>query len=151
MKIEFKRLSEVGLSEIVELMTEPRLRAHMPLLREHFDVESVRQMAADKEQAWADHRFAAWAFFVDRRFVGWGGLQWEEGEPDLGLVLHPDAWGLGKALYDEIARRAFEEFGFDHVMVLLPPTRRRLPHLSVWGSSAARRSTHTARHSCAFP
>ncbi|MCY1452140.1 hypothetical protein D9M71_690430 [compost metagenome] len=63
---------------------------------------------------------------VDKKFAGWGGLQQTEGDADLALVLHPDYWGLGKAIYDEIVRRAFQEMGLESVTVLLAPTRTRI-------------------------
>ena len=63
---------------------------------------------------------------IDGKFAGWGGLQPEEGDADLGLVLHPDYWGMGKVIYDEIIHRAFGEMGFESVTILFPPTRTRV-------------------------
>ena len=84
---------------------------------------------AAKEQLWAEHGYGPWAFFVDGEFVGWGGLQPEDGEADLGMVLHPKHWGVGKALYDEVIRRAFGEMGFETPTVLFPPSRKRVKGL----------------------
>ncbi len=126
MQMEFKRLSEVDTSDVVELMPNPRLRAHMPLLSPDFDETACREFVAQKEQAWADHGYGVWAFFIDEPFAGWGGLQDENGDPDLGLVLHPDFWGVGKILYAEVVRRAFGSMGFDYITILLPPTRTKL-------------------------
>ena len=42
------------------------------------------------------------------------------------MVLHPDYWGTGRVIYEEIIRRAFEEMGFESVTILLPPTRTHL-------------------------
>ena len=50
----------------------------------------------------------------------------EEGDADLGLVLHPDYWGYGNIIYKEIIRRAFGEMGFKSVTILFPPTRTRI-------------------------
>jgi hypothetical protein len=44
----------------------------------------------------------------------------------LGLVLHPDYWGSGKIIYEEIIRRAFGEMGLKSVTILFPPTRTRI-------------------------
>ena len=66
---------------------------------------------------------------IDGRFAGWGGLQSENGEADLAMVLHPDFWGIGKTLYKEIIRRAFYEMKLSSVTVLLPPTRTRISGL----------------------
>lgn len=126
MKLEFKRLPEIDRSEIIELMTHPRLRAHMPLSGDDFDERRCKAFVAAKERMWADHGYGPWAFVVDGRFAGWGGLQPENGEADLGLVLHPRFWGIGKVLAERILARAFGEMGFESVTVLLPPTRRRI-------------------------
>ena len=117
MTTEFKRLTEVDSSEIIELMNNPLVRRHMPLATSCFGESDCEEF------------IAPWAFVVDGQFVGWGGLQRENGEADLGLVLHPDHWGLGKTLYSEIIRRAFGEMGFEAVTVLLPPTRKNIKGL----------------------
>ncbi|MCB0195055.1 MAG: GNAT family N-acetyltransferase [Anaerolineae bacterium] len=129
MKIEFKRLTEVDKSAIIDLMNHPLVRRQMPLTRDNFDESDCDAFVTAKEQLWADYGYGPWAFVVDDQFVGWGGLQPENGEADLGLVLHPDHWGLGKALYDEIIARAFGEMGFNTVTVLFPPTRQRIKGL----------------------
>ena len=129
MHIEFKRLTEVDKSEIVELMNNPLVRRHMPLTKDNFSESDCDRFIAAKEQLWAEYGYGPWAFVVDDQFVGWGGIQPEGEEADLGLVLHPDHWGLGQALYDEIIERAFGEMGFESVTVLFPPTRTRIKGL----------------------
>lgn len=129
MKIEFKQLREVNKAEIIDLMNNPLVRRQMPLTSDNFSEADCDAFIAGKEGLWADFGFGPWAFVVDGEFVGWGGLQPEEGEADLALVLHPKAWGLGKALYDEIIKRAFGEMGFESVIVLFPPTRTRVKGL----------------------
>ena len=129
MNIEFKRLTEVERSEIVALMTNPLVRRHMPLTSDSFGESDCDEFIAAKERLWAEHGYGPWAFVVDGRFVGWGGLQPENGEADVALVLHPNHWGMGKALYDEVIGRAFGEMGFETVTVLLPPTRKRIKGL----------------------
>jgi len=98
----------------------------MPLTSENFSEADCDEFIAAKESLWADHGYGPWAFVVDGQFAGWGGLQYENGDADLGLVLHPDYWGIGKTLYDEIIKRAFGEMGFESVMILFPPTRTRI-------------------------
>jgi RimJ/RimL family protein N-acetyltransferase len=96
----------------------------MPLLGDTFSEADCDKFVANKERLWAEHGYGPWAFYIDSEFVGWGGLQDEEGDADIALVLHPDKWGQGKAIYDEIIKRAFGEMGFKSVTALLPPTRR---------------------------
>jgi RimJ/RimL family protein N-acetyltransferase len=136
MNLEFKRLTEIDKSEIIELMNNPLVRRHMPLTSDDFDDRDCDEFIAAKEKLWTDHGYGPWAFIVDGHFVGWGGLQPENGEADLGLVLHPKSWGIGKVLYDEILERAFGEMGFESVTVLLPPTRKLIKGLLQLGFKA---------------
>lgn len=129
MATQFKRLTEVDNSEIIELMNNSLVRRHMPLASGVFGESECKQFVAEKERLWKVYGYGPWAFVVDGQFVGWGGLQPENGEADLGLVLHPDHWGLGRSLYSEIVNRAFGEMGLQVITILLPPTRKRIKGL----------------------
>lgn len=133
MHIELRRLPDVALADLVELFNHPAVRRHLPLARGEFTEEGCARFVEAKERLWAEHGFGPWAFYVDGAFAGWGGLQPEGGDADFGLVLHPSHWGIGPALAREILRRAFEEMGLDSVVVLLPPTRRRVAALRRMG------------------
>lgn len=124
--IEYRRLTEVSIPDLVELFNHPDVRRHLPLARDAFTPETCERFVAAKERLWAEHGYGPWAFYVDGAFAGWGGLQPEGGDADFGLVLHPRHWGLGPALCREILRRAFEDMGFESVIILLPPTRKRV-------------------------
>ena len=126
MKLEFKRMSEIPCADYVTLNTNPLVMRQMPLSSADFDEAACREWVAGKEKIWDEHGYGRWAFVIDGKFVGWGGLQPEDGDVDLGIVLHPDAWGYGKAIYEEIIRRAFEEMGLESVTILFPPTRTRV-------------------------
>jgi len=78
---------------------------------------------------WTDFGYGPWAFYVDDAFVGWGGLQSEDGDADLAMVLHPDYWGLGKSIYIKIIGQAFGEMGLDSITILLPQTRTKVKGL----------------------
>jgi len=126
MKLEFKQLGEIDRSEYVALNTHPLVMKQMPLSSSDFDDAACKEWIAGKERMWQEHGYGPWAFVIDGKFAGWGGLQPEEGDADLGLVLHPDYWGYGQVIYKEIIRRAFEEMGFKSVIILFPPTRTRI-------------------------
>jgi len=129
MEIAFKRLTEVDKSDIIDLMNNPLVGRQMPLLKGGFGDIDCDQFIANKEQLWAAHGYGPWAFVVDGRFAGWGGIQPEGGEVDLAMVLHPDFWGIGKVLYKKIITSAFVQMGFSSITGLLPPTRTRVKGL----------------------
>ncbi len=126
MQIEFKRLTEVDKNEIIELLNHPLVLRHMPLATGTFDDKAYDAFIAEKEKLWKDHGYGPWAFYADGKFVGWGGLQYEQGDADFALVLHPDHWGLGKAIFKQVIDLAFGPMGLDSITALLPPTRTRI-------------------------
>lgn len=133
MSIEFKRLSEIDKSAVIELMNNPLVRRHMPLAKGEFGIAECEAFIAAKERIWDERGYGPWAFVSDGEFAGWGGLQPEGDEIDLGLVLHPKHWGLGKTLYQEIVSHAFGKLGVESVIVLLPPTRTRVSGILALG------------------
>lgn len=126
MKLEFKRLPEADKADIIELMNHPQVRREMPLTSDNFSEADCDKFIAEKESLWREFGFGPWAFVLDGKFAGWGGIQPENGDADLGIVLHPRFWGMGKTIYDEIMKRAFGEMGFASVTILFPPTRTRV-------------------------
>ena len=127
MNIVFKRLTDVAATDIIDLMNHPLVTRQMPLATHIcFDEATCDAFIAAKERLWSLHGYGPWAFVIDGRFAGWGGLQTESGDADLALVLHPDYWGVGKILYANIIERAFSDMNLDAVTILLPTTRVRI-------------------------
>ncbi|AMM13932.1 GCN5 family acetyltransferase [Burkholderia sp. PAMC 28687] len=125
MNIEFKRLPAVRLSEIISLLSDPLVLRHMPLSDGVFDEERCRAWVEGKELQWQHHGYGPWAFFIDGKFAGWGGLQLEHDDADLALVLAPEFWGLGHAIYKEIIEKAFDEMKLESITALLPTSRNQ--------------------------
>ncbi|MFN0178484.1 MAG: GNAT family N-acetyltransferase [Gemmatimonadales bacterium] len=124
--IEFLRLSEVDPADLIALMNDPRVRRHLPLARGRFGPAECAGFVAAKERLWAEHGYGPWAVIIDGEFAGWGGLQPEGEDVDLGLVLRPKYWGCGRLLYERFVATAFAELRAPSVIILLPPSRARV-------------------------
>lgn len=134
MNIKFDHLKNISKQDIIELNTNERVLKQMPLGNDVvFDEEKCISWVNEKENQWIEHGYGPWAFLVDGKFAGWGGLQYEEGDADLALVLHPRYWGLGKQIFNEIIKKAFTEMGFESITILLPPTRKKLKGIYLLG------------------
>lgn len=123
MEFTRRRLTEIDPEDIIELMTDPRVRRHMPLARGPFGPAECAAFVEAKEALWHDHGYGPWGFIIDGEFAGWGGLQPEGGDADLGIVLHPRHWGRGRAIAEVFVDEAFGMLGFDSVIILLPASR----------------------------
>lgn len=132
--ISFTRLTGIALDEIVAHMSDPRLAAHMPLLTGPWDRDAAASFVAAKEECWRREGLGHWAILADGRYVGWGGFQREGGDWDYGLVLRPEAFGLGARITREALAFARADARIPHVTFLLPPSRRKLGALGRLGA-----------------
>ena len=132
-QVALKRLSDVDWRAIVALMNDPAVRRHMPLSLDAFGRAECNAFVAAKERLWEEHGYGPWAFVLGGEFIGWGGLQPEGDDVDLGLVLHPRHWGAGMILQKRIVDYAFDELGVPSVIALLPFSRTRTAALGRLG------------------
>ena len=132
--IAFARLSEIDPAEIAAHMSDPRVAEHMPLLTFAWDDAAVSKFVAQKEECWDRDGLGHWAILSDGRYVGWGGFQKEGDEWDFGLVLRPDAFGLGTRISRQALEYAIADERIPFVTFLLPPSRKNLGALKRIGA-----------------
>ena len=124
--ITFAPLSTVDPDDLIALMNDPRVRRHLPLAPVVFGPSEYARFIEEKECHWTEHGYGPRAFYVEGAFAGWGGLQAQGEDIDVGLVLHPRYWGLGPGLYAQLTSEAFQTLGARSVIVLLPTSRRNV-------------------------
>ncbi|GFE49021.1 hypothetical protein So717_07740 [Roseobacter cerasinus] len=71
---------------------------------------------------------------ADGKYIGWGGFQKEGDEWDFGLVLRPDAFGLGRRISKKAIDFAIADDRIPFVTFLLPPSRKNLGALGRLGA-----------------
>lgn len=141
-EITFARLSEIEPTEIAAHMSDPRVAEHMPLLTTKWDVEAAAKFVVHKEQCWTRDGLGHWAFLANEKYVGWGGFQKEGDEWDFGLVLRPDAFGLGRQISKKALEFAVADGRIPYVTFLLPPSRKNLGALARLGAKQVGEVTH---------
>lgn len=134
-RLTFARLPEVSQQELLAHMSDPRVGVHMPLLTSSWDLEAVQKFVATKEELWRRDGLGHWAILCDGAYVGWGGFQKEGEEWDFGLVLRPDAFGLGTAIAKKAIAFAKSDDRIPFITFLLPPSRKNLAALGRLGAA----------------
>ncbi|WP_246149771.1 GNAT family N-acetyltransferase [Tritonibacter litoralis] len=117
-------------------MSDPRVAVHLPLLTGAWDDAHSRDLVAAKEACWQRDGLGHWAILADGAYVGWGGFQKEGDEWDFGLVLTPEAFGLGLRITRQALAWARQDPRIPFVTFLLPPSRRHLGALRRMGAAA---------------
>ncbi|MGD9800446.1 MAG: GNAT family N-acetyltransferase [Parvularculaceae bacterium] len=135
--ISFARLPEISADILVSHMSDPRIAEHMPLLTFEWDREAVAKFVAMKEACWRRDGLGHWAILNKGCYVGWGGFQKEGDEWDFGLVLTPEAFGLGPAIIRKAIDFAKRDERIPYITFLLPPSRKNLGALERLGAIPA--------------
>ena len=133
-QIDFVRLSTIPPERIDRHMSDPRVGAHLPLLDFAWSSDRTAAFVAAKEACWQRDGLGHWAILVDGRYAGWGGFQREGDEGDFGLVLTPEAFGLGAAITRKALDVARADPRISFVTFLLAPSRRHLRGLDRIGA-----------------
>ena len=132
-RIELKPLRSVPRELVIEQMNDARVRRHLPLATGDFDEAAYDNFLAGKEAMWSGHGYGPWAFYMDDRYAGWGGLQPDDGEAELALVLCPWAFGYGRLIAAKVIDWGFRERGLDRLLVYIPVSRSVERFLSTGG------------------
>ncbi|POF34168.1 GNAT family N-acetyltransferase [Roseibium marinum] len=140
--ITFARLPEIPADELMTHMSDPRVAEHMPLLNFTWDRDAIKKFVASKEACWHRDGLGHWAFLSAGRYVGWGGFQKEGEEWEFGLVLRPDAFGLGTWITRKALAFAAADARIPFVTFLLPPSRRNLGALKRLGARFIGKTDH---------
>ena len=133
-QITFTRLPQIEPVEIMDHMSDPRVAEHMPLLTFAWDEIAVAKFVTTKEECWSRDGLGHWAILSNDKYVGWGGFQKEGDEWDFGLVLRPDAFGLGTRISRKAIEFAVTDERIPFVTFLLPPSRKNLGALARLGA-----------------
>src|SRR5690242_10842106 len=125
MNLSFHRFVEIPAADWLILLNNGEVARHMPLSGADWDEPKALDWAKSKDGQWAENGYGPWAIRIDGAFAGWGGFQKEGDEADLGLVLLPQYWGYGAAIFKEMLRRG-HDLPLGPVTILLPPSRTRM-------------------------
>lgn len=122
-QIKFVHLHEIEKQKLIELMNNEMVGKQLPLLADGFSAKNCLDFLKSKKQLWDEYGYGPWAFLIENKFAGWGGLQPENGEADFALVLHPKFWGWGHQIFNKTKEHAFRKMNLNSITILLPPSR----------------------------
>jgi len=122
--IRLARLIDVAPAEVMALLNDPDIGRHMPLAGDQFDEQATRKWVEGKDGQWEKNGYGPWAVHANEEFAGWCGFQKEAGAADFAMVLRRRFWGLGRRIYLDAVGKGFDEFGYESIVVTLPPSRK---------------------------
>ncbi|NMH85986.1 GNAT family N-acetyltransferase [Flavivirga algicola] len=108
-------------------MNNQLVKRQMPILIECFGKDVCDTFITTKEQPYTKYGDGPWALVINGQLTGWVGLQSENKETNLILVLHPNYRGKGKNLYKELIDSTLSNMiSLKSMTILFPSTKTRI-------------------------
>ena len=123
LKLDLLPIASAPRELVIAQMNDTRVRRHLPLATGVFDDAAYEGFITGKEAMWREYGYGPWAFFIDDRYAGWGGLQPDDGEAELALVLCPWAFGYGRMIAARVIDWGFRDCSFSRILIYLPESR----------------------------
>lgn len=113
--VEYVGLNRIEPNEFLSILNKESTRAHL-IGHEMFDSNSVNEWIQSKIAVDSSQGCRVRAILVDKELAGWCGIQFEEGNYEIAIVLDDNYWGLGRSVFREIMLWAKE---FNHTTILI--------------------------------
>lgn len=125
--IEYVKFSEVNPESFLPLLNKLKIREHL-IKHELFDRDSAESWMKSKIEVDANNGCKVRAIKVDNQLIGWCGIQLEEEQYEIAIVIDDNSWGLGIKIFHEIMNWA-KSFGHKEVYIHFLHTRPKYKFL----------------------
>lgn len=97
-EVTYITLDQVDTSTLITLLNEQRIREHL-IDHASFDNDSVKKWMKEKIQVDKTQGCKVRAVVVDGKLAGWCGIQFENKQHEIAIVIGEKHWGLGKKIF----------------------------------------------------
>ncbi len=123
--LEYVKFDQVDPAELLPILNKQKVRQH--LMEHHlFDEETLQKWLAGKLAMDASSGCKLRVIELDKRPGGWCGIQIEDGQYELAIVLDDEYWGLGRQVFKDMmswAKTLGHETLFIHFLHTRPEYR----------------------------
>ncbi len=120
-KIKYIKFNNINLDDLVLILNEDRIRDHL-VFHPIFDSSNINEWVKSKIACNALSMCRTRGIIVENNLVGWCGIQEDNDEYELAIVLSRSCWGLGPLIFKDVLRWA-KELGHKEIVIHLLDTR----------------------------
>ncbi|MFL0809845.1 MAG: N-acetyltransferase [Agarilytica sp.] len=120
-RLEYIKLDQIDPNALLPLLNKPSTREHL-VDHEIFDTEKVTLWVQSKIDVDATKGCRVRAIMANKQLAGWCGIQFEDGNYEIAIVIEDNYWGIGIAVFYELMDWA-KEFGHPTIFIHLLSSR----------------------------
>ncbi|WP_420600561.1 N-acetyltransferase [Neptuniibacter sp.] len=119
--MEYVNFQEIDPADFLPLLNKQTTREHL-IEHQQFDVVGVTEWMRDKIEVDSTPGCRVRAINVDSQLAGWCGIQADDGNYEIAVVLDDQYWGLGRSVFQDLMAWA-KELGHSTVYIHFLHTR----------------------------
>ncbi len=120
-RIEYIKFDEVNPEEFMLLLNKQQIRKHL-IEHQLFDAKTIKAWIEAKIEVDSFEGCKVRAIVVNQQLAGWCGIQLEDGNYEIAIVIDNSYWGIGRKIFREVIAWA-KEFGHQTVFIHFFHTR----------------------------
>lgn len=120
-RVEYIKFDEVNPEEFMLLLNKQQIREHL-IEHQLFDAKTIKAWIEAKIEVDSFEGCKVRAIVVNQQFAGWCGIQLEDENYEIAIVIDNSYWGIGRKIFREIMAWA-KEFGHQTVFIHFLHTR----------------------------
>lgn len=119
--LNYLPFDQVNPDDFIDLLNKPKIRKHL-IGHDQFTPDSVRSWMQSKIGVDAEPGCRVRAVTCDHTLMGWCGIQHEEGQYEIAIVIDEQFWGQGRKIFQQLMAWA-KELGHQEVFIHFLHTR----------------------------
>ena len=119
--IEYIKFNKVNVRDFISILNKLKIREHL-IDHSLFDNTSIKHWIKSKLEVDSTQGCRVRAILINNQLAGWCGIQLEDKEYEIAIVIDEEFWGSGKRIFMDIMNWA-KELGHERIIIHLLHTR----------------------------
>jgi len=119
--LKYVGFSEINPNDFISLLNKQKIREHL-IEHELFSEDTVQSWIKDKIKVDSIHGCRVRAIISNNHLAGWCGIQLENDQYEVAIVIDDKLWGIGRAVFQEVMNWA-KKFDHDELFIHFHHTR----------------------------
>lgn len=127
MNIKYVKFYEIEPADFLTLLNKQKIREHL-IQHDLFNDGSINCWIKAKLEVDSKPGCRIRAILFNNQLVGWCGIQFEEGNYEMAIIIDDSLWGAGRSIYNDIMCWA-QDLGHSEIRIHLLDSRREYKFL----------------------
>lgn len=118
--IKYVKFDDIEPEKFIPILNEESIRNHL-IAHDFFDAQSISKWIKEKIACDAMSKCRVRAVYIDNVLAGWCGIQQDDADYEIAIVLSKASWGIGTSIFRDLVSWS-KELGHKEILIHLLET-----------------------------